>query len=497
MILRLRKLVNNYLANDKQYPTIIAIASGLYPLLYCYSRNFSLVNSVDHLLFFIVAFIVLPIVVFNTVYWLLKKAKLKRYGRNVLAFFNVFTFLYLIKTITFFGLHLKKTLLVIIVAILFSIFLKKYLKKLILFQYVLAFIGLLSLTYIIYNNLKTSNEWQNQPDNIVDVKFKVKPNVYVIQPDGYVNFSEIDKGFYNFNNDSFKLFLETKGFTVYPDFRSNYSTTLSSNSSAFMMKQHYYNNKVSSFEIYNGRDMIVSENPVLEIFKNNGYKTHFITETGYMLFNRPRMGFDYCNIDYTSIPFVNPGISNPVDIITPLNTAITEDNNIPKFFFLQILKPWHINSRKTATSDKAVEKEKWIESLKEANRKLTKIIKIIKKQDSDALIIIMADHGGYVGMNYTDESEEKSQDRDFIYSIFSSQLAIHWPQNNKPRFNAKFKSSVNTFRLLFSYLSKDETYLKNLQPDESYMVIKKGTTPGIYKYIDNNGEVTFENHQED
>jgi hypothetical protein len=497
MISRVRKLVKNYINSDKQYPTLIAVASGLYPLLYCYSRNFSLVNSFEHFLFFIVAFIVLPIGVFNAGYWIVKRTKLKRYGKNTLAFLNVFTFLYLIKSITFFGLHLKKTLLVIIVAILFGIFLKKHLKKLVLFQYLLSFVALLNLIPIIYTNLKISNEWQNQPDHIIDVEFKTKPNVYVIQPDGYVNFSEIDKGFYNFDNGNFKTFLKSEGFTLYPNFRSNYSTTLSSNSSAFMMKHHYYNNKVSSFEIYNGRDMIVSENPVLDIFKNNGYKTHFITETGYMLFNRPHMGFDYCNIDYADIPFVNPGITTSVDIKLSLKTAINNDSNSPKFFFLQILKPWHINSRKMKTSDKVIEKEKWIESLKEANVKLTEIIHLIKQQDSEALIVIMSDHGGYVGMNYTDESEEKSQDRDMIYSIFSSQLAIYWPQEIEPNFNVKFKSSVNTFRLLFSYLSKDETYLKHLQPDESYMVLKKGTTPGIYKYIDAKDEMSLEKYLEE
>ncbi len=62
--------------------------------------------------------------------------------------------------------------------------------------------------------------------------------------------------------------------------------------------------------------MIVSENPVLTIFKNNGYKTHFITETGYMLFNRPRKGFDYYNIDYADIPFVNTSV--PDDHAVPL-----------------------------------------------------------------------------------------------------------------------------------------------------------------------------------
>jgi hypothetical protein len=492
MLARFRKLITNFLNNDKQFPTVIAIAAGLYPMLYRYSRNFSLVNSGSHLLFFLVVFIGIPIVVYNISYWLLKRAKLERFSTGLFALFNVFSFLFFIKTITYFGLHLKKTLLVIFLAILFAIFLKQHLKKIVLFQFLLAFVGALSLGFIVYEALSISNDWQQQPDTILDVSFKKKPNVYFIEPDGYVNFSEIDRGYYDFDNTSFKSFLNENNFSTYPNFRSNYSTTLSSNSSIFMMKHHFYNKQVSDFEMYNARDMVVSKNPVLDIFKNNGYKTYFLTETAYMLFNRPNLGFDYCNIDYTDIPYLNIGIKKPKAITAALKTSIEEKTDTPKFFFLQILKPWHISVKKTKTSNKKNEREKWIQSLKVANKKLREVIGLIKKQDPDALILIMSDHGGYVGMNYGDESLEKTQDRDFIYSIFSSQLAIHWPQNNKPKFDNKFKSSVNTFRLLFSYLSEDESYLSNLQPDESYMVLRKGTPPGVYKYIDDNGTIVLE-----
>ena len=120
MLARLRTLVTNFLNNDKQFPTVIAIAAGLYPMLYRYSRNFSLVNSGSHLLFFLVVFIGIPIVVYNISYWLLKRAKLVRFSTGLSALFNVFSFLFFIKTIIYFGLHLKKTLLVIFLAILFA-----------------------------------------------------------------------------------------------------------------------------------------------------------------------------------------------------------------------------------------------------------------------------------------------------------------------------------------------------------------------------------------
>ena len=314
MISRLKKRIDKYLNSDKHYPTITAMASGLYPMLYCYSGNFSLFNSIDHLLFFVAVFIGLPIVVFNVVNWLLKTFNLKKHTLFVFSLLNVFTLLFFIKTITYSGAQLKKTLLIIIVAFLFAMFLKKHLKKLVTLQYLLATVSFVSLLFVIYKNLTISNDWQNQSDNIEAVSFKKKLNVYFIQPDGYVNFSELKKGLYNYDNSHFELFLSENNFTSYPNFRNNYSTTLSSNTSFFMMKHHYYNGRISDFEMYNARDMIMSKNPVLDVFKNNGYKTYYVSETDYLLFNRPKMGYDYCNIDYFDIPFIRPGISDPIDI---------------------------------------------------------------------------------------------------------------------------------------------------------------------------------------
>jgi hypothetical protein len=496
MLTKLRKVVYHYLNSDKQFPTVMAIGSGLYPMLYCFSGNFSLFNSIEHLLFFLLVFIGLPILVFNATHWLLKTVEQKNYSAFIFSFLNVFAFLFFIKTITYSGAQLKKTLVIIIVAVLIAMFLKKHIKKLVLLQYLLAVVSFIGLIFIIFSNLNISNDWQNQPDNIADVTFKKKPNVYFIQPDGYVNFSELKGGFYNYDNSRFESFLSDNGFTSYPSVRSNYSTTLSSNSSFFMMKHHYFNNRISDFELYNARDMIISKNPVLDVFKNNGYKTYYVSETDYLLFNRPKMGYDYCNIGYFDFPFIRPGISEPIDINAEIETTVSEIVDQPKFFFIHLLSPWHIKTKQQASSNnKDIERENWLTNLETANIKLTKTINLIKQKDQNALIIIMADHGGYVGFDYGNESEVMTQNRDLIYSIFSNQLSIHWPNNDVPDFNNKFKSSVNVFRLLFSHLSEDDSYSKQLQPDESYKVLRQGIDIGIYKYIDKDGNITLEEHQ--
>ena len=497
MVDRIRQKIFSFLSSDNEYPIIYGIASGLYPILFCYNKNFTLVNSFDHFIFFIFSFLGLPILIFKLAHYLLNKFNHDKHVLTVFSFLNIVTFLYLIKIITFHGLHLKKTIFIFFVAIFFAIFLKKHFKKVVIVQYILVLIILPNLISSLYSFLSVNNEWKNQPDTIESVMFKNKPNIYFIQPDGYVNFSEIEKGYYKYNNIEFKSFLLKNNFQLYDDFRSNYTTTLSSNASLFAMKHHYYNNRTYDFELYNARNTIITKNPVLDVLKKNNYKTYFLSETDYLFYNRPEISYDYCNISLKDIPFVSPGISEPLDIREEVINVVSEITNQPKFVYIELLKPWHINSKKPYNRGKEKEREVWLDNLKRANEVLTDYIKIIKNSDPNALIIVMSDHGGYVGFNYGDESKSKIQNRDLIYSIFSSQLAILWPKNEKPDYDKELKSPVNLFRILFSHLADDKSLLKHLQPNESYIVLTDKNNNGIYKYIDEKGKISFKKHVED
>jgi len=95
-------------------------------------------------------------------------------------------------------------------------------------------------------------------------------------------------------------------------------------------------------------------------------------------------------------------------------------------------------------------------------------------------------------MEYTLQTYTKTQDRDLIYSIFSSNLSIHWPQGDIPPYDINFKSAVNVFRILVSYLTQDTSYLEHLQDDSSYVILNKEAPEGVYKYIDTEGTIVFE-----
>lgn len=486
--------IRKFLSSETVHPVLAAIAAGIYPILFYYTNNYTLINSWAHLAYFITFFLVVPIGIFSISAWLSKLKLFLKWQKYVLPFLNIFVFLFLLKVCLYAGLQKKITLGIFIVSCMIAWFLYKHFKKWVAVQLLLAVLGVFTLVPVVISQLSYSRKWMQQPDAIEQAVFKKKPNIYFIQPDGYVNFSELNKGYYNIDNSAFETFLENNNFKSYPNFRNNYASTLSSNSATFMMKHHHYNKGSNFSEGINAREIIISDNSVLKAFRKNNYKTHFISEKPYLLVNRPKMGYDMCNFSYDEIPYLGTGVSERRDIFEPLRESIETDSDRSKFYFIEFFNPGHISNRKSVTLGKEKEKEAWVASLNRANDTLKKLVALIKERDPNSLILIMADHGGYVGMDYAQETEEKTQDRDLIYSIFSSILAIHWPDGIAPSIDEHMVSAVNVFRVLIAYLSENDIYLEHLQDNSSYMIINAGAPKGVYKYIDAEGKITFLKH---
>ena len=480
--------------NKYKFAVVVGLATGLYPIIFYYTNNFSLINSLKHFVFFICLFVLGPIIGFLTLQFLRRFAWVDRLSTFAIPFLNIAAFLCFIQLCVYAKIQWVPTVLSILLAALFAVFFKRFFTKVIVLQYVLAIIGLFWLFPTIKNQWTYSNEWTQQPDDIEQVVFKKRPNVYYIQPDGYVNISEMGKGAYDFDNSHYWNFLRERGFTIYPDIRSNYSSTLVSNSATFTMKHHYYNNGFNFSEIANARNVIISDNPVLNIFKNNGYKTHFLAEGSYLLSNFPEMGYDVSNFDYNDIAFMTDGFQKEEDILVPIAKYLNEDEDRSKFFFIEIFKPGHVQSSERTSEGAQKEAEIYQQNLAISNERLKKIISMIQEKDPEGLILIMADHGGYLGYEYMLEVRNKTLDRDRLYSAFSTQLSIKWPNGEVPQIDKHFKSGINTFRILFSYLAEDHKYLENLQDNSSYTIISQGAPKGVYKCIDNDGNVTFVKH---
>lgn len=375
----------------------------------------------------------------------------------------------------------KKIGLLVILLLCLIIFKIKNYKYFIVLVYLMAVLPIVKLGKIIYLNYTNSTEWQLQPDAILKTKFKKNPNVYYIQPDGYANETNLKGSLYRFDNSEFDGWLKNQKFTLYDDYKSNYSSTLYSNSSCFYMK-HHFSNEFSNFNY--ARDYIVGKNPVLEIFKNNNYKTFFITEIPYLLMNRPNVYFDYCNYKLGELPYFKDGLSCFKVITNEIENQIKLNKVTSNFFFIEKFNPGHINPSKVKGSSIEKERQEYLKSLQIANAWLKKTITIIEKNDPNAIIIIGADHAGYVGFEYTSQAQNKITDRKLLNSIFGAKLAIKWNGSQHSDYDAKLKTSVNLFRIVFSYLSENKSLLNNLQPDVSYNCYDASDFSKVYKAIE-------------
>ncbi len=495
MINKFRRYVIAFFESNKDAVVISAIAAGLHPLLHYYNTNFGQVNSLEQLMFFIGLYLVFPLILFiltKLVFtYVFKSATL---GSKVLAVLNTTAFILLLLLSTF-GLDMVHTLIGIGVGVLLGLVLQKHIKKVIIFQLLLAGFVFLQLAPDIKKHFTYSNDWMVQSDAIESVKFKSKPNIYLIQPDGYANFSELNNEVYNFDNSEFESFLKTREYKLYSGFRSNYNSTLSSNTSLFAMKHHYYNSpKPKANELYNARNIILGEAPALNTLKSNNYKTFLILESPYLLVNRPKLAFDESNIQYGDIPFLSRGFELKRDVNKDLEAAIMANTSTQNFFFIEKIAPGHIANSKASSAGKDNERRDYLNSLELANQWLMELVELIETKDPNALVIIMADHGGYVGLEHSLQSRQKQDSRDLVYSIFTSALAIKWPENMSP-YDEHLKTNVNLFRVLFSSLSENPSHLEHLESDDSYAIIAQGAPFGVYKVINAQGDVCFESYQ--
>jgi hypothetical protein len=394
--------------------------------------------------------------------------------------------------ISTYGFQKVKMLFALCLGIGLGILLIKHIKKIVVLQILLWCLVLPMLIPDIYREVVYSKKWMEQPDDIETSVFKKQPNIYVIQPDGYANFSSFKNSLYNYDNTEFKGFLETKGFKTYDNFRSNYFSTLSSNSSMFSMKHHYYGNTTLGISTsHNARNAIVENNPVLRTLKYNGYKTFLMLQVPYLLANRPTIDFDYCNMSLDELSYLSKGFGKHKNLLKDTKAAIKANKSSRNFFFIESMLPSHIVTFYDPSSSAEKEREKYLDRIELANQELREFILFIEEEDPNGIIIIAADHGGYVGLNASSESQVKVDDPLIINSMFASALAIKWPNSEFPKFDNQLNTSVNLFRVLFSFLSNNKSYLDNLQDDKSYIIIRDGAPTGVYEYINEEGETVF------
>ena len=494
--MNIKNKILRYFENYESHAPLTLFIFGLYPFFHYYNNNISEATSWQQLLFISLLCFGLPQLLLLIMPYVLKIDFLKPLKRHGLAILCGIVFFGLIGFFMFFP-NKKKILLLIIIGSILGWFLSKHLKKIIVIQLILVLISMVSILPKLTFHLQQDNAtWATLSDEELQTKLTIRPNIFVIQPDGYVNFSEIDKPPYNFNNSEFKSWLDSKGFTHYNKFRSNYYSTYTSNSSMFAMRHHYYSNTdMVTRKTHKANEAIVGKyNNVLNILRPNDYKNYLIIDNSYFLIDREPMEYDHCNINSDFISYHRSGVLHDVDILKDFNKALDTLTSDRNFFFVEKTIPGHIRHKKSISKGKEEERLLYLEELKKANEWLIALVNKIIEYDDSALIVIVADHGGYVGLEYTMEATERKLDKQEALSSFSSILSIKWPEAIKHD-SLTFKSNVNLFRNLFYALSENEQLKDNLKENSSYLPLQVNGNTDVYQYFDDKGNYVFEQVQ--
>lgn len=481
MIEKLRLKIVHFITSPKDVPLLAGIAIGLYMILYYYSKNLALAASWSQLLFFIAYYLLLPVVVLFTGY---KIATLTKYSKHFL-FIGVLVFLsYFLLELSLLG-HFKRYVFggIILFSLLLSVRFSPFYKLFVVLLLFLSLFNLPSLLADAYSYASASDAWTAQPDGILTTNFKQKPNIYYIQPDGYASKQNLDGPLYHFDNSDFEAYLKQTGFTTYTGYRSNYYSTLLSNSSMFSMKHHYLQGDI---EKYNARNIIMGNNAVLQTLKHNGYQTHFITERPYLLMSRPELGYDTANFNYDDLPYLKDAWDYTRDVVTDFKSMKQATGS--HFYFFERMVPGHISVFKS--KGKEEERRLYLEGVNQANIWLKQLIAEIEKKDPDGIIVIAADHGGFVGFETSLQSLTKTDNPLLVKSMYGALCTIKWGNKNYADYDTNLKTAVNLFRVLFAALAEDKSLLSKLQEDGSYIDAEKPN--GIYRYVDTNGNVVFQ-----
>lgn len=491
MISNIRERLLKFINSDKDVPVLVGLASGLYPFLFFYSNNYQSNNSWQQLLFYVAISIVCPILFTWISYNIFKRNLfLSKYKTHLLFVILIIVTSTLMSMAMFMLLRKKILLLIYIIAFLASFKLYKQYKGILLILVFMMVIPFFKVIVSIYEDV-TYTSWTKQKDDIIAAKFTHTPNIYMIQPDGYVSERAMSAPPYSYKNN-FYAWLGDNNFTVYKNFNSNYPASLTSNASMFAMKHHYFNDALfPSLEMPHAREVIM-KNDVIEVFKNNGYQTYFIAEDEYFQQNRSESGYDHHNIQQSEIPYFGNGGVVKKDVFTGLSDAIKAQSAAPKFYFIEKVLPHHIHFSAPENRVKA-ERDEYIKKVEEVNIWLKATIKMIDEKDPDAVIIILADHGGWVGMESFNEFFSTKKEM-LVNSTFGNLAAIRWNGGNHSIYDKNLKTNVNVFRVLFSYLSNNTKYLDYLEKDESFNLRHDGyLSNSIYKLIDN-GKVVYKKH---
>lgn len=334
-------------------------------------------------------------------------------------------------------------------------------------------------------NASTRHARLVSPENIhkySQVVLSNRPNIYYICLESYHGFDAMQK-LYRFDNADFHDYLKQNGFIIEEKIFANYSFTMSSFLSFFLMGHHYGRLDFGNHDSLYARDFISgtdnSFNPVLAILKQNNYSIAFLLTSDY--YYRPGSGLVDKSLMDNPWPFAPLRLTLPYFIpphsevgqwkIAHALTSWMHDK--PSFFFMKLGAehvPFDTYNFQTDREDFVAS---YVCMIKESNKRVQALCRTIIEADPQGIIIMAGDHGAHSYRPAPGNSwKETEYGEDIPPSLLTQDihdvlLAIRWGDGMTPAYYP-FRSLVNVMRFVFFRLGAGDDFLDTCAPDDSY-----------------------------
>ncbi len=517
----IRKLMGN--------PFFLVFAAGVYPAVFLLSNNWFIYSLQDQfvlLLFTVITVLTMAAIGYALVHLFrlfisifivsFRKAEVTTAITNIFfTFYACFILFFLLQSINSSIIPNSfilwtVTFIVSLGLVLFSI--KKGTSMFCTFVSVLLLFAIFQFSYSYFSNISkfTDNIWYTKnKDHNKKIIFKHRPNVYLIGLEAYHNKATL-KEIYHFDNQDIENKLHIAGFRIYDTFYSNYFTTLASLSSLFTMEHHYYDIAAGNNDSFNARHIIGGKtyNPVVSVFRNNGYKIQFISHSDYSYLTGNVIDYAFPKrtilkvFELYQITLLDNLISHFFpsyhgkdkekdrihvnlqqardEMVSRIRHASQSDT--PYFTFMKLALPGHFGK----SWDKIDPINSWYpDKIKETNDLMIYLLDIILKDDPDPIVIFVGDHGAFryrrawtgkknIHLSFARKNIPETLVANDLFGVF---LAVRYSNHHIPSY--ELNSTANLMRFIFSYLCDSDIPLDTKVADESYFQYKKKTYTSV------------------
>lgn len=362
--------------------------------------------------------------------------------------------------------------------------------------YVFSLMTLLFFPLIIFNFLSSlhSNESESFSKGSHHHIMTWDKNVYIIVSDGYPRQDYIKK-YLGYDNSNFLDFLRSKGFYVVEKSTSNYPITFLSLHS-FLTSSYPYNEDSPSYNRWKSYKALGGLNPAAEAFLEEGYNYIHVGSGAWEGSNcqNPRgrsyhksktlplnLSYEVFTLFLNKTPFAGKFefLADSVVTISDIEEFLEKEiNKKEKIFLFAHTLPPHAPfifdaECKKKSCDSMVSlgatqssRKEFLENLICTNKQIMSFVDFLERNDPNAIVVFLSDHGSDFSVNWKSFPEEWTQEA--INERFSNFLAIKAPTEYQKKYLYPSLSLVNVLNFVFSCLNSSKPEYKE---DFSYITV--------------------------